>query len=64
MNISFEFYNFFKKKVGQRDTPFVNFYFLPLFSYSRTAVQNFKIHIGWLYFTIVIIYDRFKSKKR
>jgi hypothetical protein len=46
--------SFFRKKIGQRDTPFVYFYFLPLVAYSKTTTQNSHFHLGWLYFTLLI----------
>lgn len=52
--IKIQRFNFFNKKVGQRDTPFVFFYLLPLVGYSKTKNQSFNIHIGWLYFTVLI----------
>jgi hypothetical protein len=47
-------YNFFHKKYGQRDTPYVYFYLTPLLGYSKTKSQSYCLHLGWLYFTILI----------
>ena len=52
--IKVKVYNFFLRKYGQRDTPYVFFYLTPLIGYSRTKTQSYSIHIGWLYFTILI----------
>lgn len=52
--IAITFHNYFKNKIGQRDTPYVYFYFVPLVAWSRTANQSISLHIGWLYFTILI----------
>jgi len=47
-------YNFYKKKYGQRDYPYVFFYLTPLISYSKTKTKSYCLHIGWLYFTLLI----------
>jgi hypothetical protein len=52
--VKIKFYNFFRKKTGQRNTPYVYFYFVPLIAWSRTVNQSINLHIGWLYFTILI----------
>jgi len=52
--ISIKFYNFFRKKYGQRDNPYIFFYLTPLIGYSKTKTQSYSIHIGWLYFTFLI----------
>lgn len=59
MNISFKTYSFINKKVGQRSTPFTYFYLTPLISYSKTAIQESNIHIGWLFWTILITYKKY-----
>jgi hypothetical protein len=52
--LTVKFNNFFGKKIGQRNTPFVYFYFMPLVAYSKTTRQSQNLHLGWLYFTILI----------
>jgi hypothetical protein len=53
MELKTKTYNFYKRKWGQRDTPFLFFYVLPMFTVSRTKAQEkFSLHIGWLYWNI------------
>jgi len=52
--LKIKFNSFFRRTIGQRDTPFVYFYFMPLVAYSKTTRQSRNLHLGWLYFTILI----------
>lgn len=47
-------YSYFKRTVGKRDLPFVFFYIFPMFTYSKTEKSSFSIHLGWLYFSLLI----------
>jgi len=49
------YYNFFRKKLGQRDYPYVFFYPLPFIAISKTGVSHrFSITVGWLFWTIYL----------
>jgi hypothetical protein len=52
------FYNFFQKKQGQRQYPYVYFYPIPLFAISKTKPKELKVHLGWLYFTVLFTYNK------
>ena len=57
--------NFYKRKWGQRDAPFVFFYLLPMLTISRTSNQEwFTLYIGWLFWNIKITYQRYDNKRR
>jgi hypothetical protein len=51
------FYNFFKRKQGQRNYPYVFFYPLPFIAISKTnSIEYFDLTIGWLFWTIYITF--------
>lgn len=56
--VSLKGYNFFQKKYGQRNHPYIYFYLTPLIGYSRTTRDSIHIHIGWLYFTLLIQFKK------
>ena len=56
--IKVDFYNFFRKKQGQRQYPYVYFYPIPLFAISKTGPREIKLHLGWLYFTVLFTYSK------
>jgi hypothetical protein len=52
MKIESTYYSFFRKKLGQRDYPYVFFYPLPFLAISKTGVSHrFRVTIGWLFWT-------------
>ncbi len=57
--------NFYKRKWGQRDAPFLFFYLLPMLTIARTGKQElFTLYIGWLFWNIKITYLRYDNKRR
>jgi len=49
------FYNFFKRKTGQRNYPYIFFYPFPFIAISKTHCNGyFDLTIGWLFWTIHI----------
>ena len=46
-------YNFYKKTIGQRNTPYQFFYLFPMCTISRTKTQEkFSLHLGWLFWSL------------
>ena len=57
--------SFYKRTWGQRGTPFLFFYLLPMLTISRTSNQElFALYIGWLFWNIKITYIRHDNKRR
>lgn len=52
--ITVSFTNFVNKTRGNREYPFVFFYILPMFTYSKVEPSAFNIHLGWLHFSMLI----------
>lgn len=64
-NLQISFNSFWKRTQGQRGTPYVFFYLFPMFTVSRTLIQEyFSVYVGWLFWNIRISYLRHDNKRR
>jgi hypothetical protein len=52
--IKVSYYNYYKKRIGNREIPFIFFYIFPMFTYSKTEKNSFSIHLGWFYLSLLI----------
>lgn len=63
--IQVSFNSYYKAKWGQRDTPYILFYSLPILTFSKVTNQEyFSVHIGWLFWNITINFLKNDTKRR
>jgi hypothetical protein len=65
MTIQITTNSFYKRTVGQRDTPYIFFYLIPLFTIARTNAQDYcSVYLGWFYWNLKITFKRYDYKRR
>lgn len=64
-NLQLSFNSFLKRTWGERDTPYIFFYLLPMFTITKTVDQEyFSVYIGWLFWNLKFTYLRYDTKRR